>query len=151
LNQEDRTTAVGLWMFADSYAEAAKHLADTTDLRHKAPIYFLYAHAIELAFKAFLRTHGASLDDLKCVGHSLPALMERARAQGLDQGTLDENGLKLLGLLDAYSHDHEFRYIKTGFKKLPNLNALHEVASRMLSATRSACVPSRGQSGDGAI
>jgi hypothetical protein len=139
IHPEQRTTPIGLWHFAKSYLDAAKHLAENTGLGFDAPIYFLYCHAIELTLKAYLRAQGARLDELKSFGHALPLLLERALAQGLDQGASAENEAAILELVDVYNQGHEFRYIVTGSKVLPTLNALHEVAARLLSAGRDAC------------
>ncbi len=143
MDQDERTTATGLWMFAETYLQAGKHLAETgaDHLRFDAPIYFLYSHAIELTLKAYLRSKGATVSKLRRMGHALPALLERAGAQGLDQGRLGENIASLIALLDVYNQDHEFRYIRTGAKRLPEIKALHDVAARLLSATYTACVP----------
>ena len=143
VDPNDRTTATGLWMFAETYLQAANHLAETGGdvLRFNAPIYFLYSHAMELTLKAFLRSKGATLEKLRRMGHALPALLERARAQGLTPGAKAEYDAELVALLDVYNSEHQFRYIVTGALRLPEIKALHEVAARLLSATRSACLP----------
>lgn len=136
MDSDDRTTATGLWMFGECYFQAAKHLAESAELRFDAPIYFLYSHSIELVLKAFLRAYGATLDDLRHVGHALPALLNQCRSQGLDPGPSAEEDLKLITLLDLYNRDHEFRYIVTGYKTLPVLKELHDVAYRLICATQ---------------
>jgi hypothetical protein len=138
---EERTTATGLWMYAGTYRQAAKHLAEATDLRFSAPIYFLYSHAIELVLKAYLRAHGATLLDLKSAGHRLPALLRRAYWRGLDLGTSAEKVSALMAMLDVYNQDHEFRYIVIGYKTLPALEEVDEVAMNLLGATRAVCIP----------
>jgi hypothetical protein len=136
---EERTTATGLWMYADTYRRAAKHLAETADLRFSAPIYFLYSHAIELVLKAYLRAHGATLLDLKSAGHRLPALLRRACWRGLDLGASAEKASALIAMLDLYNQDHEFRYIVIGYKTLPALKEVEEVTLSLLGATRAHC------------
>jgi hypothetical protein len=136
---EERTTATGLWMYAGTYRQAARHLAETTEFRRSAPIYFLYSHAIELVLEAYLRAHGATLLDLKSAGHRLPALLRRACWRGLDLGTSTEKASGLIAMLDLYNQDHEFRYIVTGYKTLPVLEEVDEVAMNLLGATRTHC------------
>jgi hypothetical protein len=65
ITEDERTSATGLWMFAESYRDAANHLVQGCDLRHDAPIYFLYTHAIELALKAYLRAKGSTKGTVK--------------------------------------------------------------------------------------
>jgi len=136
MDLEDRTTATGLWMYADTYRRAAKHLAETTELRFSAPIYFLYSHAIELVLKAYLRAHGATLDDLRRFGHRLPGLLRRVHSRGLDLGASAEKASGLIAMLDLYNQNHEFRYIVIGYKTLPELKEVEEVTAGLLGATR---------------
>jgi hypothetical protein len=136
---EDRTTATGLWTYADIYRQAARHLAETTDLGFSAPIYFLYSHAIELALEAYLRAHGATLLDLKAIGHRLPVLLGHACSRGLDLGASAGEASGVIAMLDFYNQNLEFRYIVTGYKSLPELKEVDEVVMSLLGATRSHC------------
>lgn len=134
----ERTTATGLWTYGDSYLKAARHVA-RIKLQHSAPVYFLYVHAIELALKAYLRAQGATLEDLKSIGHSLPELLKRARQKGLHDSNAPTATTQILKTLDVYNRTHEFRYIVTGFKTLPTVAALDVAAAGLLKATRTAC------------
>ena len=54
------------------------------------PLYFLYFHTLELAFKAFLRSHGFSTAQLLKKRHQLSKLYEDCRQLGLVIGPRDE-------------------------------------------------------------
>lgn len=140
IDDEGRTSSIGLWLYAESYFNAAVHLHDF-DLRHDAPKYYLYGHSIELTLKAFLRAYGVGVHDLqRTYGHGLVRLLHASRDKGLaESGSVSERHDAVLSLMDTYSKNHEFRYIKTGFKTLPTLDALRETASQLLKATRDAC------------
>jgi hypothetical protein len=49
------------------------------------PLYFLYCHAAESAFKAFLTAHYVPMSEItgREIGHNLPKLYERSRDLGL--------------------------------------------------------------------
>jgi hypothetical protein len=145
LPDDDRTTATGLWTYAESYLEAANFVAkgceaNDCELRHKAPIYFLYAHAIELAFKAFLRSTGVTPKKLRdCYGHSLISLMDACETKGLrEAGRSVELDRAVVEWLDQERMD--FRYIRTGYKSVASLEKVREVATRLVRATRAVCV-----------
>ena len=61
MNDEDRTTAVGMARYAREYFDAAKAADDVIGKRPgyerfaPAPVMFLVAHSIELVLKAYLR------------------------------------------------------------------------------------------------
>jgi hypothetical protein len=125
-------------MFADSYLKAADFLANGCKLRFNTPIYFLYAHAVELAFKAFLRSTGLTADQLKYrYGHGLTSLMGACSTKrpsvarrGADRAVVEwlEKGMN-------------FRYISTGYyKNAPSLKAVSAVTTRLVKATKAACV-----------
>jgi hypothetical protein len=85
-NEDDRTTAFGLFNYAHTYWQSAVILRKT---RVKAthpddPPWYLYSHAVELFLKAFMRAKGMSPRDLKQkYGHKLVPLGEAAEKNGL--------------------------------------------------------------------
>lgn len=143
ISEGERTTATGLWTYAESYLDAADFVAkgceaNDCELRHKAPIRFLYAHAIELALKAFLRSTGVTPKQLKNrYGHRLVSLMDACEAKGLrEAGHSVELDRAVVEWLDQERMD--FRYISTGEKKgVPSLEKVSEVATRLVKATKS--------------
>jgi hypothetical protein len=146
-DREERTTATGLWMFAESYRDAANLLAQrASELRHQAPIYYLYAHSIELALKAALRAKGVTVEDLssKRLGHDLMKLLAECRKLRLQRRLrLGKRREAILSLLTELNREHELRYIKTGATSRPTLGILREIAARVLDAARLICVTSR--------
>jgi hypothetical protein len=143
---EERTNSTGLWFFAESYLNAANQLADGWKLRHSAPIYYLYVHAIELALKAALRARGMTVRELrsKKYGHDLMQLVSACRKRRLaSRLRLGKRREAILSVLNEMSCEQEFRYIKTGSKALPTLESLRALASRLLDSVKPTCVPKR--------
>jgi len=77
MNNEDRTTAIGLARYAREYHDSAIAADEVIGQRNgfeigaPAPVMFLIAHSVELALKAYLRHRGFGLDSLKKLGHEL--------------------------------------------------------------------------------
>jgi hypothetical protein len=142
--QDERTTAAGLWVHAVSYLRAAEQVSKMNCDSH-APLYFLYSNAIELALKAYLRAKGASLSELQDMGHKLPSLLARARAAGLIEGKQEPANAAVLERLEPYGRNDESRYIVTGFKTLPPEEALQSVAANLVAAARAICIASLTQ------
>ncbi|HYK63392.1 MAG TPA: hypothetical protein VEY94_00475 [Patescibacteria group bacterium] len=118
---EERTTSFGLWRFARDYLEAARILANA-DRRGQFPSQVSYQCAcqgLELAFKAYLRASGKTVDDLRALGHSLVKCMHAAMAAGLRSPSAEH--VAAIQKIDNYYREHEFRYIVTGSKSYPNL------------------------------
>jgi hypothetical protein len=63
ITDEDRTNEVGFFNTAETYWKSAQALynAKVKATHPLSPVLFLYYHAIELYFKAFLRGHGFEL------------------------------------------------------------------------------------------
>lgn len=79
LSKEQRTSDIGLFMYAHSYWEAASKLedADCSSGHAAAPTRFLYSHAIELFLKSYLRSQLLSLNDVKTMSHNLKKLQTK--------------------------------------------------------------------------
>ena len=95
------------------------------------PIYFLYAHAMELALKAFLRHVDVSTAELgsRPFGHDVGRLYDEATKRGLDP--LPEHAPHF----DAVAHlttesnvDQSLRYWTPGRTKAPRIGWLRTVA-----------------------
>lgn len=71
IDDDERTNAVGLFNTARSYWRSAEHLnvANLKVTHQRAPVTFLFCHAIELYLKAYLRGAGKSVAELKQIGH----------------------------------------------------------------------------------
>ncbi|WP_298333467.1 hypothetical protein [uncultured Erythrobacter sp.] len=115
-NDEARTTPIGLFHYAHSYAASALELERSeVDATHPdAPIRYLFSHAIELYLKSFLLMKGVSLSELRSrnLGHDLPALLKRASEF---QFHVSEEMEAQIGLANDAIMD---RYIETGYRQV---------------------------------
>lgn len=84
LTDDDRTTALGLLNYARSYrASADHHLNARLKVPHaQAPATFLYYHSIELYLKAYLRSQGLTVAQLRQVGHNVSKLAGEVQSRG---------------------------------------------------------------------
>lgn len=142
VTDDERTSSVGLWHFAQSYVQAADHLAAALDggsvrLRFDDPVYYLYGHGSELALKAYLRARGLGLTDLKKIGHGCTALFASARERPASRRwPHPKSTVAVLGWFDSMSSDgHRLRYVKTGFSRRPELAVVARVAHALLTST----------------
>lgn len=119
-DREARTTATGLWRFADEYRLAAETVQAASGDKFSAPAMYLIAHSVELGLKAFLRSRGATLGDLMDAGHSLQDLYDEAMRRHL-QWLWPEAGMaaETIQQLDEVNRNHAMRYIINGSTKAP--------------------------------
>ncbi|GAB4232353.1 MAG: hypothetical protein OHK0028_07770 [Deltaproteobacteria bacterium] len=137
----DRTSSMGLWTYAKSYLDAGYAVA-TSVPRALAPIpaYYLYCHAIELALKAYLRGTGASITEIKRIGHDLSKAYKKALSIGLnDIYELTPEQIEAINLANPIYSKKEFEYIMAGFKTLPNINVLQGTAGSLIGGIRQFC------------
>ena len=121
----DRTSPLGLYRYADEYRAAAEIVQSQKPGKLIIPIYYLYGHAIELALKAFLRSQGQTVEQLKSLGHDLEVALSAAEASGLAGFmTLPADDRTALELLNPYYRDKELEYIKVGTKHFPTPQSL---------------------------
>ena len=136
----DRTSPLGLWMYADSYLDAAGCVAAHSKHPHREPVYLLYAHAVEFGLKAFLRSTGMPIDEIEAHGHRLVPLLEACRARGLEEPPhIRKAGAAALDLLEL--GDTDARYVRSGFKRRPDLAGLRLFAEWLITEAKSVCVP----------
>lgn len=139
-DEDDRTTAFGLFNLAHSYWRSAVALQK---VKVKAthpdnPIWFLYIHAVELYLKSFLRAQDVTVADLrKQYSHRVGDLAGAAQEKGLQFDDEDEIVLKLITELDLTT----LRYLKTGSFTRPThealdrtCNSIHESVAEVLKA-----------------
>jgi hypothetical protein len=75
------------------------------------PISFLYFHTVELALKAFVRSHGQQIR----TGHKLTAWFEKCTKLGLTIEPQDKNVIEnIVSLLESGNQNHGFRYFVPG-------------------------------------
>jgi hypothetical protein len=130
IDDDERTSPVGLFNTARSYWQSAEHLsAAALDVTHpQAPVTFLFCHAIELYLKAYLRGMGSTVAQLKKVGHRVGNLAKSAAEIGL---SLDPEQSEILSHVDDADVAIEARYIVTGFKDRPTNEALSSIAKQL--------------------
>lgn len=113
MTREDRTTDIGLYHYARSYRAAADHLRTVDfDVTHpRAPISFLYFHAVELYLKSFLRLHGLSVSKLQDIGHKAGSLASEAEVRGFRLTKADRGTIAAMSSSNTVIRS---RYIETG-------------------------------------
>jgi hypothetical protein len=119
----DRTSAVGLFNYGESYRHAANRLhgSKAKSLPFDAPIRFLYYHSIELYLKSCLRAADLSADEIKTrYGHSFVKLFNAAHRLGVE---LDDEDGDIIRLVDGTNY-WKARYIETGYGTFPSLPGL---------------------------
>jgi hypothetical protein len=128
--QIDRTSALGLFNTGRSFWRSAEQLrsAPPKVTHPDPPQTFLFCHSIELYLKAFLRGAGVSVDDLKKIGHRISKLGNEAAKGGL---TLSLEHAELLAHIEETDVAIEARYIVTGFKQQPTMEALSGLAEAL--------------------
>src|ERR1700741_5247012 len=123
MTTEDRTTALGLYNFAESYRDAADRVRSSRAKRllFDAPIRFLYSHAIELYLKSCLRADGLTVQEIKDrYGHRFKELRKACARRVVE---LDDEDVDVISLING-SNYWRSRYIETGFKHDATLAAL---------------------------
>lgn len=107
------------------------------------PCYYLAAHAIELALKAYLRSMGLELRELKEIGRNLGDALMRAAAIGLmSRVSLTPGELEAVAMIDDYYRGKELEYRVTGFVHYPDVQVLLGVLEKLLVGIKSGCVAS---------
>lgn len=135
IEDEGRTTAIGLFNYGVSYLRSAKALREfKVRATHKdAPILFLYYHAVELFLKAHLRLRGVTLTRLKNLGHHVGRLARNCNREGLN---LSDRELEVCKLIEV---DYfRSRYIKTGLFRRAHDLQIDTTADRICFAVGAA-------------
>ena len=135
--QEDiQYHAKAFFMRAAEFLEAADELfasENRTPLKWWYPTYFLYAHATELALKAFWRAHNLMVERT----HSLVYLYEKSRDKGLAIGPRDQTQIgNIVRLLDSANTDQGLQYFFKPPVNLPDLAWTREVVTHLMQAVR---------------
>jgi len=74
------------------------------------PLYFLFAHTLELAFKAFLLVRGEDIPISGKAGHDIVALHRQCAALGLGLKEDAESLPRVVEMLATENERHGFRY-----------------------------------------
>ncbi|HEX3747648.1 MAG TPA: hypothetical protein VHW09_27120 [Bryobacteraceae bacterium] len=122
--------------FAKQYQKAGNLLFDRHDQMLGNPAYFLYAHTIELALKAFLRAAGLPIvTDKKRKSHHITGLYEECHALGLRIGPQDRFDIRnVIVLLEGANQDQGLRYARGKSASFPDLSWTREAVESLLGA-----------------
>jgi hypothetical protein len=109
-------------MLAREFYKVAERSSDL-DGTLSRPLYFLYFHALELAFKAFLRSHHVPTEELKkSKGHTITELYEDCKKLGLVIGPIDQTDIgNIVNMLEAANEYQGLRYFNPDLQALPSL------------------------------
>lgn len=120
---DDRTTAQGLFVYADAYLASAESLVGSNlRLPHaQVPQRALTFHAAELYLKSFLRLRGCTVEELRSFGHRFSKLIDEADKHGLSIPADVASGLVFSDQTEGVIGS---RYIQTGFARQWPLEAM---------------------------
>lgn len=135
MDDEGRTTAVGLFNYANSYWQSAVALDDDElvigpKITHPdAPICFLYYHAIELFLKSHIRGQGVSVKGLRTkFGHRIEKMVKAAEDRGLKIVPEDREIFRFMAKSDQVLASRD---IMTGPFTRPNKVSLDQTCIRL--------------------
>jgi len=115
-----------------SYGEYCSPPTGFPDEQLVWPLLFLYAHAVELALKAFLLAKGEAIEGTPLKTHQLAILYSRCRMLGLSFNPSDTNqNESVMHWLDEGNQDQGFRYMSTAGAE-PEVWLGHDVANRVV-------------------
>jgi len=143
----DRHAPIGFYNLAEDFYKAAAlctnaHSERTVRFRFGHVPYYLHTHSIELALKAYLRTHLVTEAELKkSFRHGLVDLLAKCEAMGL-KFRKPKRTRQLVVFLNDLTKDQAFRYFYAGTKQVPESHEMHEGNERILAAVRLACLRS---------
>lgn len=113
--------------------------ADQTALDNPAysdPLYFLFAHTVELACKAFLRFHGEAVPTRGKSGHDIVKLHGRCQGVGL---LFPGDPRDLLDVVKLLAHEHNvqgFRYYSPDSAAVPDLLWTRDIVNLLIQVVR---------------
>lgn len=139
--REARTTAAGLWRYGEDYRQAAEVVKQSKGDQFSPPAMYLIAHSVELSLKAFLRSRGATLNDLMNIGHGLQDLYAEAMRRHLQWLWPEASTFGVtVRLLDELNKDHAMRYIVNGSGNAPHWWAASGCAFGLSSSLHRHCL-----------
>ena len=127
--------AVSFLGMARNYKKAADLLFEN-EKTLSTPTYFLYAHAVELALKAFLRAQGLPIaSDRKQKHHRRKDLYDECRGLGLKIDKDDfTNARNVFSLLDSADQEQGLRYFRANCGRIPEINWTRQTVEALIKA-----------------
>jgi len=129
--------ATAFFIRAGEFLEAADEVfaSENRNTAYKwlYPTFFLYAHAAELALKAFWRAHNLDIER----DHHLVNLYEKSLDMGLIIGPRDQTQIgNVVRLLDSANRNQGLRYFLQPPVRLPDLAWTREVVRDLMQAVK---------------
>ena len=131
---------------ARKYQKAGSRLLDSiegdkADPQHALsdPIYSLFAHTFELAFKAFLLFRGEAIPTSGKAGHNIVELHRRCAALGLRLKEDADSVPRVVEMLATENEHHGFRYfdpVKGNNGVIPALPWTRDVVNALIAVIR---------------
>jgi HEPN domain-containing protein len=127
INDDERTNSMGLFNTAEAWRLSAVALQSAKAASGHAEqlVRYLSFHALELYLKALLRQINALERKFR---HDMNRIVQEAQALGL---VIENQDAALLLLMGDTNVVIESRYIKTGSKTLPTLEALERTSKHI--------------------
>lgn len=134
-DDDERTITRGLYQFAESYRIRETSLVTQLPsvLKFDDPVRFLFFHAIEIYLKAVLRSSGASVLQVKTMGHNIQKLIYMTKRSGFALPADAEQGLVFFADQTAIV---ETRYLKPGYSNRPTLEGLRDLTDMVREEAR---------------
>ena len=140
----DHHAPLGFYNLAEDFYKAAILCANARDKREVRFLfshvpYYLHSHSIELALKAYLRTHGVTEAELKkSFRHGFVDLLAKCEQLGL-KFRKPKRTRQLVDFLNELTKQQAFRYFYGGIKQQPELSEVRDGNERILAAVHRAC------------
>jgi len=133
-----RENEMTFFVFADEFYHAAQELEKVSNKNKVSmPSYYLYAHAIELAYKSYLFKCGVDLKYIKIeIGHDLEKALKEVKGHGFDKKLSDNPDYESVVIeINKYYVTKEFEYMTATAKKLPLLQNVKVTAKQTINAS----------------
>ncbi len=137
---------IGLWTYAHAFEKSASVLSASA-VPFEPVRYYLICHSIELALKAFLSLHGATMLELSenAFGHNLQKILEVAESKGLsaDVALTPMHRAEIVSA-SAYYGGKVFEYpavgeAMSGYPSLPQLEVLLDAGHVLVESLSKLC------------
>lgn len=140
MNDDARTTGMGLWTDAREMFDAAELITANPKLALSSAAFYMAGHGLEVSFKAYLRSKGHSLAALRAIGHDIEKAAHEASMHGLNCCyRLSELDSTAIALLTPYYKRKHFEYRVSGYQQLPAPASLMALGNGLLAAIRPIC------------
>lgn len=122
-------------MLADEFFFAASELEKSINPDKIAMAsYYLYGHALELAYKGYLFQSGVTLKELKCISHDLEKALCFVKDKGIcNYLCIDADYETVVQQLNKHYFTKEFEYMTNAEKTFPLLTDVKDIVYRTIN------------------